>query len=151
MTFPFLDSSAPSSSAGEGMSSLAGFMRSGDANRAFLLLDASVQDQIIAHIEGLSPAAQSDLFARLGTFNIEQLIGLVDGNTPAAAAVPTVAAGTSSAAPATASGRTYTVQAGDSLWKIARAHAISLAQLVAANPQIENPDRIFPHQVIHLP
>jgi probable HAF family extracellular repeat protein len=36
----------------------------------------------------------------------------------------------------------YTVLAGDTLWDIAARHAVSLAQLVAANPQIRNPDLI---------
>lgn len=45
----------------------------------------------------------------------------------------------------------YTVKSGDTLWDIARAHGVSLAALEAANPQIANPDLIFPDQQIHIP
>ena len=46
---------------------------------------------------------------------------------------------------------TYKVKAGDTLSKIARRYGISLAQLLKANPQITNPDRIQIGQLINLP
>lgn len=48
-------------------------------------------------------------------------------------------------------GMLYTVRAGDTLFEIARRNNITLAALVAANPQITNPDRIVPGQVICIP
>lgn len=45
----------------------------------------------------------------------------------------------------------YTVQAGDTLFEIARRNNIMLADLIAANPQITNPDQILPGQVICIP
>ena len=45
----------------------------------------------------------------------------------------------------------YIVKSGDSLWKIALAHQIGLSELIAANPQIANPDLIFPDQKIRIP
>lgn len=45
----------------------------------------------------------------------------------------------------------YTVQSGDSLWRIASSSEIGLSELIAANPQIANPDRIYPGQVISIP
>lgn len=51
-----------------------------------------------------------------------------------------------SAAPAT-----HTVVSGDSLWKIAVNYQIGVSELIAANPQIANPDLIYPGQVINLP
>ncbi len=48
-------------------------------------------------------------------------------------------------------GQTYTVQRGDTLWDIARSHGVSLNALLEANPQIANPDLIYPDQVIRLP
>ena len=45
----------------------------------------------------------------------------------------------------------YTVKSGDTLWDIARAHGVSLQSLIAANPQIANPDLIYPGQKINIP
>lgn len=46
---------------------------------------------------------------------------------------------------------TYTVQRGDTLRKIADRFGVNLTDLIAANPQIPNPNRIFVGQVIYLP
>ena len=46
---------------------------------------------------------------------------------------------------------TYTVKAGDTLSKIAKRYGISLAQLLKANPQIKNPNRIQVGQLVNLP
>ena len=45
----------------------------------------------------------------------------------------------------------YKVKAGDTLSKIAKRNGISLAQLLKANPQIKDPDRIQIGQIINLP
>jgi LysM repeat protein len=45
----------------------------------------------------------------------------------------------------------YTVVAGDNLTKIAKMHSVKLADLIAANKQIKNPDRIYPGDVITIP
>ena len=46
---------------------------------------------------------------------------------------------------------TYTVRPGDTLSGIAERFGVSLDALIAANPQISDPDRIFPGQVINIP
>ena len=46
---------------------------------------------------------------------------------------------------------TYKIKAGDTLSKIAKRYGISLAQLLQANPQITNPDRIQVGQLVNLP
>src|SRR5262245_61319320 len=46
---------------------------------------------------------------------------------------------------------TYVVKRGDTMWDIAREHGISLAELEQANPQIGNPDLIYPDQHINIP
>ena len=51
----------------------------------------------------------------------------------------------------TSESKTHTVQPGDSLSKIAKAHGVSLKQVIAANPQVKNPDLIHPREVINLP
>ncbi|HBF38025.1 MAG TPA: hypothetical protein DDW50_11955 [Firmicutes bacterium] len=48
-------------------------------------------------------------------------------------------------------GALYTVQSGDTLFEIARANNILLTTLIAANPQIPDPNLIFPGQVICIP
>jgi len=45
----------------------------------------------------------------------------------------------------------YTVVSGDTLWDIARANGVSLDALIAANPQIANPDLIYPGDKITIP
>ena len=46
--------------------------------------------------------------------------------------------------------KTYTVQAGDTLWKIARRFNIPLDKIISANNSID-PNRLTPGQVIRLP
>lgn len=47
--------------------------------------------------------------------------------------------------------RTYVVQRGDTLSGIARMFGVSLSDLEVANPQITDPNRISPGQVINIP
>ena len=47
--------------------------------------------------------------------------------------------------------QSYTVKSGDWLSKIAPKHGISTAALIKANPQIKNPNLIFPGQKINIP
>ena len=46
---------------------------------------------------------------------------------------------------------TYTVQKGDSLWKIAVKYQVGLAEIKAANPEIKNYNLIYPGQLINVP
>jgi spore coat assembly protein SafA len=65
-------------------------------------------------------------------------------NIPAAGVTP-------SAAPSSSGGGgTYTVRRGDTLWGIAMAHGLSLQQLERLNPQITNPNLIYPGEEVHL-
>lgn len=45
----------------------------------------------------------------------------------------------------------HTVVAGDTMWKIAVKHQVGLSEIKAANPQIANPDLIYPGQVLNIP
>lgn len=45
----------------------------------------------------------------------------------------------------------YTVVPGDTLWKIAVRNQIKLNEVISANPQIKNPDLIYPGQKITVP
>ena len=46
---------------------------------------------------------------------------------------------------------TYTVVPGDSLWKIASKYQVGISELIAANPQINDPSLIFPGDTINIP
>ncbi len=59
--------------------------------------------------------------------------------------------GAPTAAGASAQGFTYTVQPGDTLSGIAARFGVSLQAVINANPQITNPNLIFPGQVVNIP
>jgi LysM repeat protein len=70
------------------------------------------------------------------------------------AAAPMVAAGAaneSSAAAQALGTTTYTVRAGDTLAKIAARFGVPVSAILAANPQITNPDRIYIGQRLTIP
>lgn len=46
---------------------------------------------------------------------------------------------------------TYTVVKGDSMWKIAIKYEVGLSEIKSANPQISNPDLIYPGQILNIP
>ena len=45
----------------------------------------------------------------------------------------------------------YTIQRGDTLSAIARQHGVSLSELLAANPQVRNPNVIYPGDKLDIP
>lgn len=45
----------------------------------------------------------------------------------------------------------HTVKSGDTMWKIAVRYQVGLSEIIAANPQIENPALIYPGQVLKIP
>ncbi len=54
-------------------------------------------------------------------------------------------------ASAFAASGTYTVQSGDTMWKIAVRYQIGVSELIKANPQIKNPALIYVGQKINIP
>ena len=72
----------------------------------------------------------------------------VDSQADASADSPVESQGEAGATPANGS---YTVKPGDTLWDIAAANGISLQSLIEANPQISNPDLIYPGQNVNIP
>lgn len=46
---------------------------------------------------------------------------------------------------------TYTIQSGDSLWKIAVKYQVGLSEIRSLNPQITNPAIIYPGQKLTIP
>lgn len=61
--------------------------------------------------------------------------------------------GTAASEPVRAPGAagTYLVRKGDTLWGIAGRQGVELTALIAANPQIKNPNLIYPGDRVHLP
>ncbi len=55
------------------------------------------------------------------------------------------------ASAATAGATVYTVVKGDSMWKIAVKYETGISEIIAANPQIKNPDLIYPGDKINIP
>lgn len=57
----------------------------------------------------------------------------------------------STAVTAQAVSKTHTVVSGDTLWKIAVKYQVGTSELILANPQIKNPDLIYPGQTVIIP
>lgn len=47
--------------------------------------------------------------------------------------------------------QSYQVKKGDTLWKISKEFRVGLSEIIDANPQLSNPDLIYPGQEIHIP
>jgi len=45
----------------------------------------------------------------------------------------------------------YTVKSGDTLWLISLKYQVGLQEIIAANPQIKNPDLIYPGDKVYVP
>ncbi|RBP70229.1 spore coat assembly protein SafA/uncharacterized YkwD family protein [Alkalibaculum bacchi] len=46
---------------------------------------------------------------------------------------------------------TYMTQSGDTLWIISLKYGVNLSEVIAANPQLEDPDMIYPGDKINVP
>lgn len=53
--------------------------------------------------------------------------------------------------PAAAANVSHTVVKGDTMWKIAAKYQVGTSEVISANPQISNPDLIYPGQVLTIP
>ena len=53
--------------------------------------------------------------------------------------------------PSVSAAVSHTVVPGDTMWKIAVKYEMGLSEIKAANPQISNPDLIYPGQVLNIP
>lgn len=45
----------------------------------------------------------------------------------------------------------HTVVSGDTMWKLAVKHEIGVSEIIEANPQISDPNLIYPGQVLNIP
>lgn len=62
-----------------------------------------------------------------------------------------VLAGTLLTIPAKAASLSHTVTAGDTMWKLAVRYQVGTSEIIQANPQISNPNLIYPGQVLQIP
>lgn len=46
---------------------------------------------------------------------------------------------------------TYTVQPGDTMWRIAEKYQVGISEIIAKNPQVSNPSMIYPGQRLTIP
>lgn len=102
----------------------------------------ALRDQVITTLEGMP--------------NISGVVNEINVGAPEPEPAPAAEEPTEEAAPeAAAEGRTYTVQSGDTLWKISQemyGNGSKYMKIFEANtPMLENPDRIFPGQVLNIP
>jgi LysM repeat protein len=93
--------------------------------------------------------------AAIALFFLPALLGLGGGGGSAgASANPSVVVASQSVAPTAVPAPTaavYTIKKNETLSKIATAHGITLDELLAANPQIKNPNKITEGQQITIP
>ena len=53
--------------------------------------------------------------------------------------------------PASAADVNHTVVRGDTMWKLAVAYQVGTSEIISANPQVVNPNLIYPGQVLRVP
>ena len=69
----------------------------------------------------------------------------------AATAAAVLLAAALSAPSAAAAGLAHKVSPGDTMWKLAVQYQVGTGEIIAANPQVENPNLIYPGQVLNIP
>lgn len=52
---------------------------------------------------------------------------------------------------ASASSLSHTVVQGDTMWKLAVKYQVGISEIISANPQIANPNLIYPGQILNIP
>lgn len=53
--------------------------------------------------------------------------------------------------PAAAASLSHRVVSGDTMWKLAVQYQVGTSEIIQANPQISNPDLIYPGQILQIP
>ena len=55
------------------------------------------------------------------------------------------------ATPASAASLSHKVVPGDTMWKLAVRYQVGTSEIIQANPQVSNPDLIYPGQILNIP
>jgi LysM repeat protein len=90
----------------------------------------------------------------IALFFLPSLLNLGGGTgapTASGSPVPSGAASLAPSAPPAPTPIVYTIKKGDTLSKIATSHGLTLEELLAANPEIKNPNRVSEGQQIVIP
>ena len=74
-----------------------------------------------------------------------------DGGLKAAEGGSGASGSASAGGSAAGSQRIHTVRKGDTLWTVAKRYGVELAALIRANPQIKNPNLIYPGEAVRVP
>ena len=75
---------------------------------------------------------------------------MAEGNTTALESVAAGSGGTGAGAGNGQTGEWYTVVRGDTLWGLSRRYGVKLSQIIELNPDIRNPNLIFPGQRVRI-
>jgi LysM repeat protein len=91
--------------------------------------------------------------AALTLFMLPALLGIGGGSSPSASpsGPPAATASASPTAPPAPTQQVYVIKTGDTLSKVARKFGLTLDELLAANPQIKDPNKIGLGQEIVIP
>lgn len=52
---------------------------------------------------------------------------------------------------ASAANITHTIVSGDTMWKLAVKYQVGTSEIIAANPQVSNPNLIYPGRILYIP
>ena len=107
----------------------------------------------LPNLSRLAVMAGAIAIAAIALFFLPAILGIGGADTPTASVRPS-AARPASVAPTEQLAPTpvlYTIKKGENLSKIATDHGVTIEELLAANPQIKNKDRIAEGQQITIP
>jgi hypothetical protein len=108
----------------------------------------------LPNLPRLGVMAGAIVIAAIALFFLPAILNIGGGGGPAASGSPAASAPAASLAPTEPPASTpilYTIKPRDTLLKIASAHGITLDELLAANPQIKNPNKIAQGDQITIP
>ena len=117
----------------------------------------SLRSRVALPVPALSRVLVAALVLLVGVvvfFSLPAILGLGSGDTADRSPSPSLASSTATPSPTTPPAPTpqvYTVAQGDTLTRIAKKFGLTLDQLMAANPQIKNPNKIAIGDQITIP
>ena len=108
----------------------------------------------LPNMSRLAVMAGAIAIAAIALFFLPAILGIGSGSGPSASTSPSSVAASASLLPTDIPAPTpvlYTIKKNDILSRVASAHGVTLAELLAANPTIKNPNKITEGQQIIIP